>query len=316
MDSPRSLSIFEQTITDLQKLYDVNAKTVLCDAHPGYSTTRWAKKCGLPIQTIFHHRAHASALIGEHSIDGKCLIFTWDGTGFGEDGTLWGGETLLGQPGNWHRVASLRPFYLPGGDKAGRQPWRAAAAICWELGKVWTLDEKDISLLYKAWRQKLNCPQSTAVGRLFDAAAALIAKIYTTNYEAQGPMQLESLCKNIGETIPVPCIKDADGLWRTDWKPLISYIQDESVTIQQRAEAFHTSMALAILTQALQLRKQYKVSQVGLTGGVFQNRVLTEQVVALLELHGFAIYLTENLPCNDAGICFGQVIEYGAMLNA
>jgi hydrogenase maturation protein HypF len=316
MSSLRSLNIFEQTITDLQKIYDVKAKVVLCDAHPGYATTRWAKACGLDVRPIFHHRAHASALIGEHSINEKCLVFTWDGTGFGEDSTLWGGETLLGIPGNWQRVASMRAFYLPGGEKVMREPWRSVAAVCWETGKAWVHDEIDTSLLFQAWQQKLNCPQSTAVGRLFDAAAVLVTKIYTTSYEAQGPMQLEALCKKIGKKISLPLIKDVNDIWRTDWEPLITFLQDENLNAQHRAEAFHASIAHAIVNQALKLREEYQISQVGLTGGVFQNRVLTEQAVTLLEEQGFGVYLSEKVPCNDAGISYGQVMEYGSLINA
>ena len=147
-----------------------------------------------------------------------------------------------------------------------------------------------------------------------DAASALITKLYINSYEAQGPMQLEALSKSTGKAIPLRFTKDVDGIWRVDWQPLITYIQDENITIQERAETFHISMAHVILEQALQLREEHQVTKVGLTGGVFQNRILTEQAVELLEEHDFIVYLSEHVPCNDAGISYGQIIEYGSML--
>ena len=132
MGSRRSLSVFRQLVEDLQALYGVHAARVLCDAHPDYTTHRWARASGLPVTPVLHHHAHASALCGEHGVDAPCLVFTWDGTGYGGDGSLWGGEAFYGRPGHWQHLARLRPFRLPGGDRAGREPWRAAAAVCWE----------------------------------------------------------------------------------------------------------------------------------------------------------------------------------------
>ena len=121
------------------------------------------------------------------------LAFTWDGVGYGEDGTLWGGEAFLGQPGNWQRVATMRSFRLPGGERAGREPWRSAAALCWETNTQWAGIPGDTALLHNAWLKGINAPQTTAVGRLFDAAAALTGVCSTASFEGQGPMHLEAL---------------------------------------------------------------------------------------------------------------------------
>ena len=130
MLSPRSLFVFEQVIDDLQALYGIQARRIICDQHSGYSSHRWAARQALPFDAVWHHHAHASALVAEAATPGPWLIFTWDGVGLGEDGTLWGGEALLGDAGNWRRVCSFRPFSPPGGDRAGREPWRSAAALC------------------------------------------------------------------------------------------------------------------------------------------------------------------------------------------
>ncbi len=136
LDSPRSNDIFKHIISDIQLLYDVNTQVIVCDLHPGYASSRWAEQQGLPVIRVQHHAAHASSLAGEHPDIDNWLVFTWDGVGYGSDGTLWGGEALAGQPGDWNRVASFRPFRLVGGDKAGREPWRSAAALLWAEGKI------------------------------------------------------------------------------------------------------------------------------------------------------------------------------------
>jgi len=312
MDSPRSLAIFEQVAEDLQGLYGVRAKRIVCDAHQGYTTHRWANEQQLPVTTVWHHRAHASALAAEIAIPGSWLVFTWDGVGLGEDSTLWGGEALHGEPGRWQRVCSMRPFRLPGGERAGREPWRSAAALHWETGKSW-LDCPDDGLAKAAWHRQLNCPQSSAAGRLFDAAAAIICDAQQTSFEAQGPMQLESLCRDTGAVITLPINEDHEGVLRTDWEPLLDEISDKSVTPAQRAETFHASMATAILAQARRVRDTQRIDQVGLTGGVFQNRVLTEQAVALLRADGFDVFLSSALPCNDAALGYGQAAEIAAL---
>jgi hydrogenase maturation protein HypF len=313
MDSPHSLAVFEQVATDLQSLYGVQAERIVCDAHPGYTTHRWAKaQKSLPVETVWHHRAHASALAAELPVAGRWLVFTWDGVGLGEDGTLWGGEALLGEPGAWRRVSSMRPFHLPGGERAGREPWRSAAALHWECGRTWPDCPDPDGIAAKAWQRQLNCPVTSAVGRLFDAAAALICKLSHVTYEAQGPMYLESLCRGGGERRKLPLNKGADGIYRTDWEPLLTLMTDIRHSAVWRAEAFHSSMALALLEQARRIREEARIDQVGLCGGVFQNRILTEQVVALLEADNFQVYLSNELPCNDAALSFGQAAELAA----
>ncbi len=313
MDSPRSLQVFVEVADALQSLYGVRAEAIVCDAHPGYRTHRWAREQQqLPVESVWHHRAHASALAAELQIPGRCLVFTWDGVGLGEDGTLWGGEALLGKPGDWRRVCSLRPFRLPGGERAGREPWRSAAALQWECGMSWHGSPDRDGLARKAWHLELNCPQSSAAGRVFDAAASLICGIDTVSFEAQGPMFLESLCGQAGECVSLPLETDGDGILRSNWQPLIAVMKDEEKSAAWRAEAVHSSMALVILQQAQRVRETEDIEQVGLCGGVFQNRVLTEQAVALLAADGFQVHLSHELPCNDAALSFGQAAEIAA----
>ncbi len=311
MGNARSLDVFVKSIRDLQSLYKVTAETVLCDAHPGYVSTRWAERCGLPLHRVFHHHAHAAVACNMRPAGSDCLVFTWDGVGYGEDGTLWGGEALLGHPGNWQRFATLRPFFLPGGERAGREPWRSAAAVCWETGRDWPQIPVVPTLLQQAWQQRLNTPQTTAAGRLFDAAAALTGLCSEASFEGQGPMLLEAMCHSNSDAVELPLSKDDSGLLIADWEPLLDILTDASRPVADRAGIFHASLAETVLQQSRQARTLHGISDVGLSGGVFQNRALTEQVVALLENDGFNVILPEAVPVNDAGISFGQVIEYG-----
>jgi hydrogenase maturation protein HypF len=343
LDAPRSQAVFEQVIGELQALYQIQARRIVCDAHPEYASTRWAKRSGLPLTQVFHHYAHASALAGEFSSEKQnWLVFTWDGVGYGADGTLWGGETLHGRPGHWQRVASLRPFLLPGGERAARQAWRCALSVCWEAGMEWSdaPADKDIALLRHAWQRRLNCPQTSAAGRLFDAAAALIGLIQESRYEGHAAMLLEaaagerrakslSLVPKLQLGNPVleapassvrkaswslqDCVPNVDVgnelVWQTDWSPLLPYLQDQTLSQAERAAGFHAALAQAIADQAETLRRELEFSQVGLSGGVFQNRLLAELAIEKLQAAGFQVFLPEKAPMNDAGLSFGQVLE-------
>jgi hydrogenase maturation protein HypF len=312
MGSVRSECVFEQVVEDLQRLYGVRAEHVVCDAHPNYATALWADRSGLPVTRVLHHHAHASALAGEHDPDAAMIVFAWDGVGFGADGTLWGGETFLGKTGKWQRVASLRPFRLPGGGHAGRSPWRSAAALCWELDRA--LPEFKVDpLVQSAWRRNLNCPATSAVGRLFDGAAALVLRLYDTTFEGQAPMMLEATaaaggCEGAG-CDPLPTYRDASGLLRLDWQPLLIRLLDGSDDPRVSAWRVHETMARTIAAVAEELRASSGIDSVGLTGGVFQNALLTERAHELLIRNGFNVCLAEQIPCNDGGLSFGQILE-------
>ena len=310
MDSVHSLEVFENTITDLQKLYGVKAEAIACDAHPGYTSSRWAKRQSLPVHPIYHHHAHASSAYYECETDRPVIAFTWDGVGYGEDGTLWGGETFIGMPGGWQRVASMRPFNLPGGDRASREPWRSAASLCWETDQAF--DAITIEpLLHQAWQKKINMAETTSVGRLFDAAAALTGVCTVASYEGQGPMQFEALCKNTGSDYIALELEQKNNLWLTNWQALVPAMLKAGLSMAERSALFHRSMAQVILQQAISIRDQHAIDVVTLAGGVFQNRVLTDYAMQLLTSNGFEVHLPELIPVNDAGISFGQIMEYG-----
>lgn len=299
-----------RTAEQVEALYGVTAKIILTDAHPGYRSTRWLRNCTLPMQKIFHHEAHASALIGESPHRGDAIVFTWDGAGYGRDGTICGGEVFIGHPGAWRRVGSLRPFACLGGDRVARSPWRSALALCWEAGIDWPECPYPTSLLRQAWDAKLNCPPCSSIGRFFDAAASLIGLVHETTYEGQAAMLLESLSDDEAEPVKLALVEEK-GVVMIDWATLLPTLLDAKASQAQRADIFHSSLAAALIAQARAIRGTTGLSCIGLTGGVFQNRRLTEQVIQMAAADNFDVLLSECVPCNDAGLSFGQVVEFG-----
>ena len=325
LDAVRSLETLAQVAEDLQRLYQVQATRLLLDRHPGYGYRRWARETGLPISEVWHHHAHASTLAWEFPEVQDWIMFAWDGVGLGVDGTLWGGEAFVGIPGGWRRRASFRPFRLPGGEKAGREPWRSAAALLWEVEREAVFAP---GLLHQAWQKGVNSPVSSAAGRLFDAAAAMTGVCSHASFEGEGPMRLEAMAaasalhtqgpgasilgsgQQGSDALPLPLVRHEDGLWRTDWSPLLSMLADTTLLTGERALRFHAAMAGTLVDQAIQLRDETGYGDVGLAGGVFQNRMLTELAQAGLVQAGFRVHLAERVPVNDAGVSFGQVLEY------
>ena len=276
-----------------------------------------------PTAPVWHHEAHAAAVAAEYPSEAPLLCFTWDGLGLGPDGALWGGEALLGRPGAWRRAASWRPFRLPGGERSAREPWRSALGLSWEIGGSWMAGESPGDpLLRAAWESGLNCPETTSVGRLFDAAAAFLDVCRNASHEGEAGMRLEALCSEAGgvaeplEPAVLPLTRDAGGIWRSDWAALVPMLTDTRPSAAARARLFHAALARALCAQALAVHRDTGVLRVGLCGGVFQNRVLCEQAKALLEAHGFEVLIPQQLPVNDAAISFGQLIESIAAFGA
>jgi hydrogenase maturation protein HypF len=321
LSSPHSLRVFEQVIGDLCRLHAVEPSHWVSDAHPGYFSGRWARERGLQTHRVLHHHAHASALYGEfvepNDKPPSLLVFTWDGLGWGEDGTLWGGEALLGTPGHWRRVASLRPFRMIGGDRASRDPWRCALALCLEAGIPWPGQPPEAELAGAVWQRRLNCPPTSSAGRLFDAAAALIGISQQQSHEGEAAMRLEALAgqaSSAAHGIALPVQLDG-AVWRADWSPLLPMLLAHERSPCERAADFHASLAELLCTQARQVRQDHGVDRVGLAGGVFQNRLLTRHAIGALKGAGFEVLLPTRLPVNDAAIAFGQIIEAQAAMD-
>jgi len=222
---------------------------------------------------------------------------------------------LTGTPGHWRRRGSWRAFRPPGGERAAREPWRSAAALCWSADVRFEHRIDGIETAHAAWQAAINAPATSAVGRLFDAAACLVLGLNAVSYEAQGPMQLEALAANAGRgaAVPLPMFIDSQDVYRIDWTPLIELLADESRPPERRAADFHATLAQAALQQAVAIRDRVAFDAIGLAGGVFQNRVLCREIAERCAQVGIEVHLAEKIPINDAGLAFGQVIEYAAL---
>lgn len=284
-----ALDAFRATVDDLPRLYDRTPEVVACDLHPDYLSTRLARDLGLPRVEVQHHYAHALACMADNEIDGPALAVAWDGTGYGPDGTIWGGEFLRIAADGFERVAHFRPFRLPGGEAAIREPRRAA------LGVLYELTGEAEGVLGRMLARGVNSPLTTSAGRLFDAAAALLGLRDRVAYEGQAAMELEWAVE--------PGVEDAYPA-DLDWRPLFEAMLRDPAPIGVKAAKFHNALVEVIV----QVARRAGEPRVALTGGCFQNRYLTERAVRRLREAGFRPYWHQRIPPNDGGLALGQAL--------
>ena len=314
LGSPEAFDYFERTVETFKRFYDFEPDIIVCDRHPGYETTKWAK--GLKIKNeklkvveVQHHRAHVYAGMAEFGINGPLLAFAFDGTGYGDDGTIWGGEVFLAEGTKCERIASLRPFSLLGGEKAVREPRRAALGLlfeCMALEEVLALDSpavgaftpEEIRLLYAGWSRGVNAPRTSSMGRLFDAVAALSGICRHASFEGESGLLLEAAVSG-AQSAPYP-LPQRDGVM--DWEPMLKELLSSNSSPDTISSRFINTLVEMMTT----LAKSHK-RPVLLTGGVFQNRTLLERTMKRFEDEGIVYYLPTRFPVNDGGIALGQI---------
>ena len=299
LDTPEARRAFANAIDDLCRLYRFKPELVACDLHPDYASTRWALASGLPVVRVQHHHAHAAACAAENAIRGPYLAVSWDGTGYGSDGTVWGGEIFLAEDNRFERVGHLRQFRLPGGEAAIKEGWRSEASLLYETFGPQAVGDV---VLRRMIERGVNAPRTSSVGRLFDAVASMAGIARQSRFEGQAAMLLERAIDGatIEEAYPLP---QKDGV--ADWAPLVEAVRRDVERGEARASIaarFHNALAEWIAAAAA----RSGVRQVALSGGVFQNGYLVERTVALLENQGFAVYTHQRVPANDGGIALGQ----------
>ncbi len=318
MDTAETRAAFVTGVADVCKLYRFEPAVVVCDAHPDYFTTRWAHSLGKPVIAVQHHHAHAAACMAEHDLlNREVLAFAWDGTGYGPDGTIWGGEALRATAGGFRRVASLLPFPLPGGEAAIRHPNRSAfglllsafgqqSACATRRLEQLGLEPSEARVLAAMCAQRVGTPWTSSMGRLFDALAALVLGIREVSYEGEAAVMLESVAdEDVTDAYPLlQRWADGSGLARGDWRPLLEAVLadlDRDVAPGLIAGRFHNALA----QWAAAVAAAEGLSDVLLSGGCFQNRLLAERTREALQNR--RIYLHGLVPPGDGGLAAGQL---------
>ncbi len=322
LQTPQAYHAFTRAIGDLGRLFDLAPGAVACDLHPDYLSTRYARESGLPCIPVQHHLAHALACMAENELAPPVLAVSWDGTGYGPDGTVWGGEFLRIAEEGFERAAHLRTFRLPGGEQAVREPRRAALGVLWEilgdelcaredLDPVRSFSPGERRVLCAMLRKGLNSHVTSSAGRLFDAVAALLGLHQTTRFEGQAAMALEFAAleaEGITEAYDFAQLPrdDTRPAWILDWEPLVhALLADHAAHVPRRccARKFHHALAGMIAGVA----RACGLERVVLSGGCFQNALLTEITVEHLRAAGFHPYWHQRVPPNDGGIALGQI---------
>ncbi|MDW8339545.1 MAG: carbamoyltransferase HypF [Thermoleophilia bacterium] len=306
LTSEEAYRAFRSDLALYLEMLGVEPALVACDLHPDYLSTRWAHEQDLPVEEVQHHHAHAASCLAEHGELGPALAVVLDGTGFGTDGTIWGGEVLRCDLVSCERVASLEPVPLPGGEAAVREPWRMAAVHLERAGRP---------VPWERWaevRQSLavNAPLSSGAGRLFDAIAALVGVRERVTYEGQAAIELEHLAGDISAD-PYPCRLVGSVIVGSD---LVAAAHDDLVAGRERAEiaaAFHEGVA-AVFAAACALAGGPQT--VVLSGGCFQNLRLLGALRDRLEAEGFRVLSHRLVPPNDGGVSYGQAVVAAARL--
>jgi len=328
LETSQAHAAFHAVVVDLPRLYEATPEVVACDLHPDYLSTKYAAqlaaRIGVPLHPVQHHRAHVLSCMAENEVEFPALGVAWDGTGYGPDGTIWGGEFLLAGEKSFERVAHFRHFRLPGGEAAIKQPRRSALGVLFEIGGAKALDqndlapmrdfsEGDLAVIRQMLVKKLRSPVTSSVGRLFDAVASIAGLRQQVSFEGQAAMELEFAIQScVSEAYPFeikscsPCV--------VDWRLMI----EEMVEDARRGMApgaisakFHNALVEIIVAVARHVGQ----TRIVLTGGCFQNRYLTERSVQRLLEEGFHPYWHQRVPPNDGGIALGQIVDAARTLS-
>lgn len=334
LETKESLDAFHSVISDFKEMYEADIRRVVCDLHPEYLSTKSAHRMNIAVDQIQHHYAHIVSCMAENDISPPVLGISWDGTGYGTDDMIWGGEFLVVNDASFTRAATFRPFRLPGSEKAIREPRRTCLALLYELFGAdipypivsQAFSSKEIKILLQMLKRGINSPYTTSVGRLFDAVASLTGLRHISNFEGQAAMELEYAItdERISDTYEFNLIdttsstqnfiseKDPQSIpagvrYIIDWAPMIHGILrdvNDDLPVGVVAVKFHNTLSEI----AVKVASYLGIEKVALSGGCFQNKYLTERTVQLLTSAGFRPYWHQRIPPNDGGISLGQIV--------
>ena len=313
-----TLENYERQIRHFEKLFDIRPTAIACDLHPDYLSTAYAAERsgeeGIPLVRVQHHHAHMAACMADNALSGEVIGLVWDGTGYGTDGTTWGGECLVGGYDGFSRVGSIRPIPLVGGDLVTKEPLRVAWALRRDAGLP---TEEENGALYETMLQSgLNCPLSSGMGRLFDGVSAMIGVKTRCSYEGQGAILLEAAATDDDGLYPIAW-EEENGLLRFDWRESIRAVRSDLDRGTDRgviAARFMNALVDMGVRQCIRAREQSGLERVVLSGGSFQNMYMMHRLPEALRRAGFTVYHHRRVSTNDEGISLGQLLVARAVL--
>ena len=341
MGDVRTVKALEESVCRMEELLEARPQIVACDLHPAYNTSAFARTLGLPVIEVQHHYAHILSCMLENDVEGPVIGVSYDGTGYGTDGTIWGGEILAADYGGFERVASICPFDQVGGDLSAIEGWRNAVTMlkdCYEEKSALKLSEKlnlcdegkALTLMKMAGR-KINTVTSTSAGRLFDAVSALLGICRESTFEGDASCALQYAAlralkciqnwecyQGLSDRLSEKAWERMEGRWILPTDRLFhelteAFLRGESPDML--ALCFHQILADLTVECCCRIRKERGINAVALSGGVYQNTLLLEETVEGLAREGFRVYTHSMLPPNDGGICVGQAVAAMYALN-
>jgi hydrogenase maturation protein HypF len=328
LENAETLRSFTEGIEHFRRLFDLDPQVVAYDLHPEYLSTKYALELdGVELTGVQHHHAHIASCLADNGAEGPVIGVAFDGTGYGADGTIWGGEFLVADLGGFSRGGHLAPVPMPGGRAAIRQPWRMAAAYLEAArpGAAGNDDGLDVlrrnagqwAAVVSMARRGVSSPLTSSAGRLFDAVAAVLGVRDVISYEGQAAIELEQLAGSPGRADGSGYRAGIDQGWpfRIEGADLVRAVADDLAARTPReviAARFHHGVAALIEDGCLLLRERHGVGTVALSGGVFQNLLLLRATLARLEARGFVVLVHSRVPCNDGGISLGQAVVAAA----
>lgn len=319
----RTLAALRESVDRMASLLEIAPQVVACDLHPRYRTTALAKELGRPVRAVQHHYAHIVSCLAENDAAGPVIGVAFDGTGYGTDGTVWGGEFLWADYGGFTRLGSLEPFPLAGGDRAAEEGWRAAVNLLGVIDPARVKEEAlalglgtegEIAVQCLMAEKHLNCVTTTSAGRLFDAVSALLGIRRVSTFEGEAAMYLEAAAENFGVStaLPPPLLFEAAGFFRLPTRAIFQRLaaaRRKGEDPARLAAEFHAMLAASVVAGCRAAREATGLSTTALSGGVFQNRLLLRLVTEGLAADGFTVLRHHLIPPNDGGLALGQAVH-------
>ncbi len=323
LENVESFDFFREAAAHLSKILEIEPEIVAHDLHPDYLSTKWAlTQTGVRCVGVQHHHAHIAACMAENRIAGRVIGLSLDGTGYGADGHIWGGEALLADFAGFERAAHFSYVPMPGGAAAIREPWRMAVSYLFQtFGRgffnlripfVQKLELGKAELILSMIAQRFNSPLTSSCGRLFDAIAALVGIRGHVTYEAQAAIELEMLARRSVDSGAYPLeIYRQEGRWEIDTRPLfVAIVEDlrRDVPAETISRRFHNGLVEALIQLAFLLRQESSLNRVCLSGGTFNNSILLEGLIGKFRAAGFELFTHAEVPCGDGGLSLGQAV--------